>query len=286
MGTTLRGIRQILETIDVQMGPLTIGQPLPSSKVKQISPFLLLHHLGPLTVTPGINPMEIGAHPHRGFAPVTFVFSGAVAHEDSLGNQRIVKAGGVQWMSAGSGIVHSEFAAKDFVKQGGTLEIIQLWINLPASLKMTAPSYQPFDESEVPRFEDPHQGVQVNVICGEFQNLQGPVQHPQPLTAYTINLNEGGAIKIPTNPDWHVLLYQLAGTTKVDQTEIQGRQLVDFNFDGHEIAIQGVKQSTLLLVSGKPIAEPLAQYGPFVMNRPEELRQAMDDYQSGKMGSL
>ncbi|MDH3711955.1 MAG: pirin family protein, partial [Cyclobacteriaceae bacterium] len=150
MSSALRSIRQIIPTEDVQMGSLTIGQPLPTAKVEQISPFLLLHHLGPIEVSPGQNPMEIGAHPHRGFAPVTFVFSGEVAHEDSLGNQRVVSNGGVQWMSAGSGIIHSEFAGEEFVSQGGTLEIIQLWVNLPAALKMTPPSYQPFDQREIP----------------------------------------------------------------------------------------------------------------------------------------
>ena len=286
MDSSTRSIRQVLETVDVQMGALTIGQPLPSPKVKQISPFLLLHHLGPLQVTPGVNPMEIGAHPHRGFAPVTFVFSGAVAHEDSLGNKRVVKAGGVQWMSAGSGIIHSEFADNEFVKQGGALEIIQLWINLPAALKMTAPTYQPFDQAEIPRYEDPHQEIQINVVCGEFNGLKGPVQHPQPLTAYTISLKEGSKITIPSNPQWHLLIYQLAGATGINQSEIRGRQLVDFNFNGEIIELQAIENSRLLLVSAQPIGEPLAQYGPFVMNRPEELRQAMDDYQSGEMGVL
>ncbi len=281
-------IKQVIPTEDVVMGNLTIGQPLPTQKVKQVSPFLLLHHLGPLEVEPGKNPMDIGPHPHRGFAPVTFVFSGEVAHRDSLGNEQVVSGGGVQWMSAGSGIVHSEQAGSEMVRQGGTFEIIQLWVNLPSELKMSSPSYQPFQREEIPSYKNQRSTVNLNVISGTYQGLKGPVDHPLPIEAYTIQLKPSGNIVIPVPEEWNLLLYQLAGAVTINHHKypVEGRQLVVFNQDGNEVEISCSKSSRLLLVTAPPIPEPMAQYGPFVMNRAEELQQAIEDYQSGKMGVL
>jgi len=196
----------------------------------------------------------------------------------------VVKSGGVQWMSAGSGIVHSEAAGKSFVQQGGTLEIIQLWINLPGSLKMSAPTYYPFDQEELPGYDT--DGVRLKVICGQVDKWQGPVKHPTPILACMLHLKPEAKVSLPTNPNWNTLLYQLAGNDQVNQTEVAGRQLVDFNPSEGTIYIECKESSRLLLVSGEPINEPLAQYGPFVMNKPEELNQAIEDYQLGKMGTL
>ncbi len=284
MAESIRSIRQIIPTEDVQMGPLTIGQPLPTNKVRQISPFLLLHHLGPLPVNPGHNPMDIGAHPHRGFAPVTFVYQGEVAHKDSLGNERLVKAGGVQWMSAGSGIVHAEAAGEDFVARGGKFEIIQLWINLPSRLKMSPPTYYPFDFEELAGYDSPE--ITLKVACGSVLDFQGPVQHPTPITAAMILMTAGAELVIPTDPEQNTLLYQLGGSSNVNDNLVEGRNLIDFSPQGIDVAINCQQDCRLLLVSGAPINEPLAQYGPFVMNKPEELNQAIEDYQLGKMGVL
>ena len=282
----MRTIKQIITTEDVMMGEVKVGQPLPTRQVRQISPFLLLHHVGPLEIKPGENPMDIGAHPHRGFAPVSFVYSGQVEHLDSLGNKRMVHSGGVQWMSAGSGIVHAESVGAELVKNGGAYEMIQLWINLPAELKMSEPSYQPFDQYEIPYYKNTEDTARLNVVCGTYQDLKGPVRHPTEITAYTISMKPGAALTIPTNRDWNVLLYQLGGETNVNNGSLIGRQLAYFNFDGDLLEINANESSRLLLVSGPPINEPLAQYGPFVMNRAEELQQAIEDYQAGKMGVL
>ena len=281
-----RSIKQILDTQDVMMGEVTVGQPLPAPMVRQISPFLLLHHLGPIQINPGENPMDIGAHPHRGFAPVTFVYEGQVAHTDSLGNERIVSAGGVQWMSAGKGIVHAESVGAELVKNGGPYEMIQLWINLPKQWKMSAPSYQPFDKEEIPCYQDQQKSVSLNVICGSFQGLEGPVQHPTQVSAYTIYMDSGSNLNIPTDANWNVILYQLGGETEVNNGTLKGRQLAHFNYDGTDLSLKAIADSRFLLVSAPPINEPLAQYGPFVMNRPEELQQAINDYHAGKMGVL
>jgi redox-sensitive bicupin YhaK (pirin superfamily) len=284
--STTRTIKQIITTEDVMMGDVKVGQPLPTPQVRQISPFLLLHHLGPIQITPGINPMDIGAHPHRGFAPVTFVYAGQVEHHDSLGNHQVVSSGGVQWMSAGSGIVHAESAGSELVENGGAYEMIQLWINLPRDLKMSEPSYQPFDQEQIPFYQDDRKTVRLNVVCGSYLDLIGPVKHPTEMTAYTISMEPGGSMVIPTNQKWNAVLYQLGGSTTVNNGNLEDRQLAYFNFDGELLEITASQASRLLFVSGAPINEPLAQYGPFVMNRPEELQQAIHDYQQGKMGVL
>ena len=283
---SIRTLKQIITTEDVMMGEVKVGQPLPTRQVKQISPFLLLHHVGPLQIRPGENPMDIGPHPHRGFAPVSFVYAGQVEHSDSLGNHRVVNSGGVQWMSAGSGIVHAESVGSDLVKNGGAYEMIQLWINLPRQLKMSEPTYQPFDQNEIPFFQNPEKTLRLNVVCGKYHDLQGPVKHPGEISAYTIMMEPNASLTIPTNAKWNVILYQLGGETTVNNGSLTGRQLANFNFDGDQLKIEAVESSRLLFVSGPPINEPLAQYGPFVMNSPEELQQAIQDYQEGKMGVL
>jgi redox-sensitive bicupin YhaK (pirin superfamily) len=209
-----------------------------------------------------------------------------VSHSDSLGNQRIVSGGGVQWMSAGSGIVHAESAGSDLVRNGGPFEMIQLWVNLPRSLKMSEPTYQPFDAAEIPCFQDQTKKVKLNVIAGSYLDLKGPVKHPAEIAAFTIYIKEGGSLTITTNTDWNVVLYQLGGQTQVGNGTLEGRQLAYFNFDDNELKLHAKQDSRFLYVSAPPINEPLAQYGPFVMNRPEELQQAIEDYQSGKMGTL
>jgi len=282
----MRTIKQILDTTDVMMGDIKVGQPLPASKVRQISPFILLHHLGPINIKSGENPMDIGPHPHRGFAPVTFVFEGQVAHNDSLGNKQVVSRGGVQWMSAGKGIVHAESVGEDLINHGGPYEIIQLWVNLPKKLKMSEPSYQPFEAAEIPYYQDISKKVKLNVICGEFEGLRGPVKHPTEIDAFTIYMETGGTLNLATNPNWNAVLYQLGGDTKVSNGKLVDRQLAYFNFDGADITLTANQPGRFLFVSALPFNEPLAQYGPFVMNRPEELQQAISDYQSGKMGTL
>ncbi len=282
----MRTIKGIIDTQDIMMGDVQVGQPLPSQGVRQISPFLLLHHLGPIDIKPGENPMDIGAHPHRGFAPVTFVYQGQVSHSDSLGNNRIVSTGGVQWMSAGKGIVHAESVGRDLVETGGPYEIIQLWINLPANIKMSEPSYQPFDAEEIPFFQDQQKKVKLNIVSGHYQDLKGPVKHPTPVEAYTLQMKAGGTVTIPSNPDWNLIVYQLGGKSIVGNGNLTGRQLAHFNYDDPEVPFKAEEDSRFLIVSAPSINEPLAQYGPFVMNRPEELQLAIRDYQEGKMGNL
>ena len=225
----MRSIQRIIDTAYVKMGPMTIGQPLPVQGLDQISPFLLLHHAGPIPVTAGKNPMHIGAHPHRGFEPVTFVFNGSVEHRDSMGNHSIITAGGVQWTTAGSGIVHSESAAPEFVAEGGSLEIIQLWINLPQELKLTPPDYQGLQRDDIPSFKTDR--ARINVISGSFNDIQGPLKSLTGITAYTIELDQGGTASFEIAQDQNVMIYQLRGQTKINGSEITDKQLLYFQQD-------------------------------------------------------
>ncbi len=282
-----RSIKKVVLSPDVQMGPITLKQPLPIGNIQQIDPFLLLHHIGPKTQTPGgKKAMDIGAHPHRGFEPVTFIFKGEIHHRDSRGNNSIIKAGGVQWMTAGMGIVHSEGIPQSFIEKGGSLEIIQLWVNLPSKFKMVQPKYQGFQQAEIPAFIDQNGKVRVNVIAGNYGEWEGPVDSLTGITALTIELKAGGKAHLQEKMERNALLYQLNGLATVNGVATGNNKMVLFNQDGESIEIEAQTDGVLLYVAGDPIQEKVAQYGPFVMNDQTEILQAMRDYQIGKMGML
>lgn len=282
-----RRIAHSIIASDVQMGPITLKQPVPIQGIDQVDPFLLLHHVGPKTQEPGAaSILGIGAHPHRGFEPVTFIFKGDVHHRDSHGNDSIIRGGGVQWMTAGSGIVHSESASEQFVAQGGELELIQLWVNLPSHLKMVEPRYQGFQQADIPTFTDQDDAVQLNVIAGKFEDLQGPVDSLTGVTAYTICMKSDSTIRIPLEASQNPLLYQLHGNALVNEHTSTDHSMTTFQSETGSIDIHAKNDSLFLLVAGRAIEEPVAQYGPFVMNRQEELSQAVVDFRAGKMGDL
>jgi quercetin 2,3-dioxygenase len=282
-----RSVKRIILSADIQMGPVELKQPLPFGDIEQIDPFLLLHHLGPINQKPNEkNVIDIGAHPHRGFEPVTFIFKGAIHHKDSRGNDSTITTGGVQWMTAGMGIVHSESVPDSFIETGGDLEFIQLWINLPASLKMIQPKYQGFQKEEIPSFIDQEGKVNVNVISGKYKGLKGPVESLTGVTAYTLELKKGAKITFSEKINRNVLLYQLNGVTSVNGVSTGDTKMVIFNQDGEDIQIEAQTDSLLLFLSGNPIGEKVTQYGPFVMNTQTEVMEAMRDYQMGKMGIL
>jgi hypothetical protein len=230
--------------------------------------------------------LDIGGHPHRGFEPVTFIFKGEVHHRDSRGNDSVIKSGGVQWMTAGMGIVHSEGAPKSFIEKGGQLELIQLWVNLPSKLKMIQPRYQGRQREEIPAFVDPEGKVRLNVIAGKYQGLEGAVDSLTGITAFTIELKAGGRVHLTESADRSVMLYQLNGVASVNGMNTGDTQMVIFNQDGEDIEIEAQTDGVILYLAGNPIGEKVAQYGPFVMNNQSELMEAMRDYQMGKMGVL
>lgn len=277
-------VKQIIDSQDVMMGNTRIGQPIPSSKVDQIDPFLLLHHGGPKVVQPGRSPLDVGPHPHRGFEPVTFVFKGYVGHKDSQGNDQVVGPGGVQWMTAGRGIVHSEIAPAAYYENGGEFELIQLWINLPSSLKMSAPKYQPASREQIPHIDE--NGTRANIIAGSYHNTPGPIDSLTGIQALTLEMQAEGRFSVDIDPQRSVLLYQLHGRTDVNGKRVNEKQVVDFEKDGDTVNILCHEEAVILLLSGEPINEPVVSHGPFVMNTTTEVMEAMRDYSMGKMGVL
>ena len=280
---TVRSIQRVIRSEDVQMGHLTIKQPIPVRGLKQVDPFILLHHLHLKDVTPGTDPLGIGPHPHRGFEPVTFIFDGEVAHRDSGGNEASIGAGGVQWMTAGQGIVHSEMAGQGFVEQGGAFQIIQLWINLPRRYKMVPPRYQDLRPADIPTVEE--EKVQVRVVAGSYGSTTGPIKTYSPLTVMHVRMEAGGQVSLPLEVSYNACLYLMEGALDVNDTQaVQDTELVVLGNDGDGITLKADTASHFLVLAGAPINEPLVQYGPFVMNSQAEIMEAMRDYQEGKMG--
>ena len=279
----LRSVEQIVTARQMMMGKTHIKQPLPIGNINQISPFLLLHHFGPTKSQPGTDPLGVGPHPHRGFEPVTFLYHGGIKHHDSRGNTGYLKAGDVQWMTAGRGIIHSELASPEFLESGGTMEGIQLWVNLSKANKMVQPRYQDVKAETIPVIHQ--EGASIKVVAGRFLDQQGPVETYSPVLALQLELTAGASVSLPINEKWNSFLYLLDGAIELaDDQKAEGEQLVMFENDGSSIQFRALENTRILLMAGEPIDEPLAQHGPFVMNTQTEILEAMRDYQMGKMG--
>ncbi len=280
-----RSVKRVILASDVMMGNVHLKQPLPIGEFNQIDPFLLLHHIGPKYQVAGERSvMTIDGHPHRGFETVTFIFDGEIHHKDSRENDQRISGGGVQWMTAAKGIVHSEGVSQEFLNRGGDLQIIQLWINLPSELKMNQPKYQGFQKDEIPEIiED---GIYINVISGNYINTTGPINSLTGITAYTIYHESKGTLELPIPQDQNLIIYQLNGYSKVNGINTGPNRMLAFENDGDHIVIQAEETGTILLVAGSPIGEKVVSHGPFVMNSQTEILQAMRDYQMGKMGIL
>jgi hypothetical protein len=273
----------------VNMGAIKLRQPLPTEGIENVDPFLLLHHYGPYAISEFNNPFDLGPHPHRGFEPITLLFQGEQLHRDSLGNEMVVKAGGVQWTTAGCGIVHAEGPTKEFVKKGGDLEGIQLWLNLPAKDKMMTPNYQHLEAQQIPKILSEDKKVQLNIIAGNQGTETGLIKTQTEVNVFTANAYENGSMEIQIPENHQSLIYLLEGEIVVNNLEVLQKgqnQMITFNQDGNTIKFDAAKPSTVLILSGAPIQEKITQYGPYVMNTQTEILEAMRDYQQGKMGYL
>ena len=283
----MRTINQITFAKEFPMGPFVIKQPLPTGSLQQLSPFLLLHHAAPKEIKPGSDHGRIDPHPHTGFSPVTFVFSGEVFHKDSLGNEGLVSDGGVQWMNAGKGIVHSEGPSPEFIKRGGILEMIQLWINTPKKHKKDLATYQNIQKNAIPQIHLDDDKVELYLVAGEYLSKKGPAKIQSPLSILTAKIQSGANFELNFTEGWNVGIYVLNGNLKTgNEEEIKALHFAAFSNHGNEIKLSATEDSKLLILAGEPIQEPLVTYGPFVMNTNEEIQQAILDYQSGKMGEL
>lgn len=285
----LNTINRVGRSDMVNMGPIRLRQPLPTGEIEMVDPFILLHHYGPYEITEKSNPFDLGPHPHRGFEPITFLVQGEQLHRDSLGNESVVKAGDVQWTTAGRGIIHAEGPTKDFVKKGGTIEGIQLWLNLPAEKKMMEANYQHAKHEDFRVVTSEDGKVDTRIITGNLNGTFGRIASQTAVNAFMIEANEGGEQTI-SFPDSHQgMLYLLKGNVKVNGSEVlelNQNQFIQFNQDGTGVSIEAGTSSLLLFLSGEPINEPVSTYGPYVMNTQSEIMEAMRDYQMGKMGFL
>ena len=284
-----KNIEKVVTSPLVNMGPIRLRQPLPTQGLENVDPFILLHHYGPYAISEFNNPFDLEPHPHRGFEPITLLFKGEQFHRDSLGNEMTVKAGGVQWTTAGRGIIHAEAPTKEFVKRGGDLEGIQLWLNLPAKYKMMTPNYQHLEDEQIPKLFSEDKKVQLNIVAGHQKEVLGNITTQTEVNVFTAIAQEKGKIEIDIPKHHKSLIYLLEGEIVVNTKQVLKKgnhQMVTFNTDGDLIEFEATEKSTLLILSGAPINEKVTQYGPYVMNTQTEILEAMRDFQQGKMGYL
>ncbi|MCB2256578.1 pirin family protein [Pseudomonas chlororaphis] len=254
---------------------------------KHISPFLLLDHAGPAEFTPTRERRGVGQHPHRGFETVTIVYKGELEHRDSTGSGGKIGPGDVQWMTAASGILHEEFHSEAFARSGGTLEMVQLWVNLPARDKMAAPGYQTIVDGDIPSIALPGKAGSLRLIAGEFDGVQGPARTFTPIDVWDLRLNAGKPLTLDLPPGRNTALVVLRGTVQVNGQElVREGQLALFERDGDQLGLEANNEAVVLLLSGEPIDEPIVGHGPFVMNSEAEIHQAFADFQSGRFGQM
>jgi len=254
---------------------------------RELSPFVMLDYAGPTFYPATDTPRGVGEHPHRGFETVTIVYQGLVAHRDSAGNSGVIGPGDVQWMTAASGIVHEELHEKEWAKRGGTLQAIQLWVNLPKASKMSAPGYQTIVNDQIPVVQLDGEAGSLRVIAGSVGGAKGPAKTFTPIELYDLRLRAGHSMPLQIPNGYNVGLLILSGQASVEGTHrLSEAELAVFVSIGEPVTIIAEEDATILVMAGEAIDEPVARYGPFVMNTKAELVQAVNDYQAGKMGHL
>jgi redox-sensitive bicupin YhaK (pirin superfamily) len=265
---------------------LTTRRPVPGPGLEQIDPFLFLNHHGPQTYPPGNRGLPFGPHPHRGFETVTFILEGDLTHKDSGGHESVIHAGGVQWMTAGYGLVHAEISPQEFKDRGGPLEILQLWVNLPARLKLTKPNYVGLQREDIPALKTADGKGTVNLISGEWNGSKGPVESLTGVFMSMVELKAGARVSFPGVKGRNVFLYVVRGRVRIGADEAPAHMLLELGREGDTVEIEAVEDSFLLFGHAEPIGEPVVSYGPFVMNSKREIEEAISDYQAGKFGPL
>jgi redox-sensitive bicupin YhaK (pirin superfamily) len=254
---------------------------------RELSPFLLLDYAAPYEFPPGNEKRGVGGHPHKGFETVTVAYQGELEHRDSSGGGGKIGAGDVQWMTAGSGIVHQEFHSQDFTRKGGTLQMVQLWVNLRAKDKIAKAGYQTLLKAQIPNVELPQNAGSVRVIAGSYKGHQGAAKTFSPINLWDVNLGAGKSTELPL-PNGHTTMFLvLSGEVTVNgEREAVEGDLAIFARNGDSITVKAKTDAKLLVMDGEPIDEPVVGQGPFVMNSRAEIQQAFEDYQLGHMGEL
>lgn len=253
---------------------------------EQFDPFLLLDYAGPHQFALAEAPRGVGEHPHRGFETVTIVYQGELEHRDSSGSHGVIGPGDVQWMTAASGVVHEEFHSERFAREGGTLEMVQLWVNLPARKKMSPPRYQGILDADIPQAVLPNAAGSARIIAGELFGVRGPAETFTPINLWDLRLNQNTPLDLPIPSGHNSTLVVQSGNLLVNDTPVAAVELVSFNSEGDRIRLAAQAPARLLVLTGEPLREPVVGQGPFVMNTTQQIREAILDYQSGRMGRL
>lgn len=259
----------------------------PQGHKLKMSPFYLLDYNAKVNFSAREQPRGVGTHPHRGFETVTIAYQGAVAHHDSAGNSGTIYPGDVQWMTAGSGILHKEYHEQQYSLKGGYFQMVQLWVNLPAAYKMTTPKYQGIKASDIKQAVLPGNQGTVKVIAGHFDGLEGAATTFSPMEMYELRLKAGARLSLNFPAHYNTGLLMIEGAVQVNDLEkAKADQFVYFKNSGTDFTLDALEDTIILVLSGAPINEPIASYGPFLMNKPEEIQQALADYNEGKFGYL
>lgn len=277
---TLKPLLRLHAAYRDDIADLSTRRPVPGPALNNIGAFLFLNHHGPQVYPPRNRGLPFGPHPHRGFETVTFILEGNLAHRDSAGHESIIEAGGIQWMTAGAGIVHAELSPEAFKRDGGPLEILQLWVNLPARLKMTPPRYTGVQKDGIPAIAA--DGVTLNLISGDWAGQAGPVESLTGVFMTTLEVAVGGHIRFDGLNGRDIFCYVARGTANVNGKDVPAFTLCEFG-DGDAVEIASDTGATLLFGHAEPIPEPIVSHGPFVMNTVEEIHQAYADYQAGRL---
>jgi redox-sensitive bicupin YhaK (pirin superfamily) len=288
-GRTVAGIVNSIETLEG--GGFLVRRPFPKPAFSEFDPFLLLDEMGPMDASPG-EAKGAPDHPHRGFETVTYLLSGEMEHKDSRGHAGRLRPGDVQWMTAGAGVVHSEMPSQEFQRMGGRMHGFQLWVNLPRNEKMAKPRYQEIPREGIPKATSDDGLVQVNIIAGEALGEKAVIETHTPIMYLHFAVKPGGVVNQPVASDYNAFAYIVDGSGIFgrDREKALDGQMVLFAPDGNEVRIENPSGSNeilnVLLIAGVPLNEPIARYGPFVMNTEEEIHQAFEDYRMGRMGEI
>jgi len=280
-----RSIKRLHPALRDDIGELITQRPLPGPQLPQIDPYLFLNHHGPQRYSPNNHGLPFGPHPHRGFETVTFIVDGSLSHADNAGHDSVIGAGGVQWMTAGSGIVHAELSPQQFLRDGGQLEILQLWLNLPARLKMTAPAYAGLQAQDIPAIAEDGGKVTLNLIAGQWRGHTGPLASLTGHFMSTLAFQAGGCLRLGALLARSVLLYVVRGSIDVGPDRASACHLVELGTEGEGVTLVAHTDALVIFGHADPIGEPVVAHGPFVMNTAAEINAAIRDYQAGRFGS-
>lgn len=280
---TTRTVAQVESATNEMVGSFKIKNVLPTRNLKQVDPFLLIHHMQPFELKPG-TASRIPPHPHAGFEVVTYLLDGEFFHRDSKEHNQVAKAGDLNWMTSGAGIVHSEGPAEKMQEEGGTVQLLQLWINLPADKKQLPASFRHYAAAAMPVFESEKQWLKV--VIGEYQDQVSPVSTHTPMFLYHLKIKKDEIVILPVKENYTAALYIMQGRVRVLNQQTTAGELVNFHTDGNQVVFTAAEDAELLFLGGAPIKEKVVSYGPFVMNSFEEIQQAIANYETGKMGVL